>query len=306
VSVQHELMPRLALNAGWFRRSFGNQTTVDNQLTDPASYDGPFCVTAPSNPNLPGGGGYQACGLYDIKPTFQGRVQNVITLAKNFGGVEDVFTGFDVTLNARFANGSFIQGGVAAARRSYNSCNAPLVAATPGITAGAFAVGTSNVDNPEGQWCDQGFPFRPDVKILGSHQLPWDILVSGTYQLSRGVQNPLQPSIVADWDVPNALIAPALGRNLAAGLNATKRVRLIEPGTIYGDENLHQLDLRLSKRFRVNRYTLRADLDLYNAFNSNWPFTLNTTFTTAATSAWLRPTNVLQGRFVKIGGQFTF
>jgi hypothetical protein len=43
-SVQHELMPRLALNAGWFRRSFGNQTTVDNQLTDPASYDGPFCL----------------------------------------------------------------------------------------------------------------------------------------------------------------------------------------------------------------------------------------------------------------------
>jgi hypothetical protein len=45
---------------------------------------------------------------------------------------------------------------------------------------------------------------------------------------------------------------------------------------------------------------------LYNAFNSNWPFTVNTTFSTAATSQWLRPTNVLQGRFFKIGGQFQF
>ncbi|MGH9145456.1 MAG: hypothetical protein ACRD1Q_02010, partial [Vicinamibacterales bacterium] len=71
-------------------------------------------------------------------------------------------------------------------------------------------------------------------------------------------------------------------------------------------ENLHQLDLRLSKRFQVNRYTIRADVDLYNTFNSNWPFTLNTTFNTVPTSQWLRPTNVLQGRFVKIGGQFTF
>jgi len=84
-------------------------------------------------------------------------------------------------------------------------------------------------------------------------------------------------------------------------------VRLIEPGTIYGDENLSQLDVRLSKLFRLSRYSFRADIDLYNAFNSNWPFTVNTTFTTSATtSAWLRPTNVLQGRFFKIGGQFTF
>ena len=312
LSVQHELAPRIALNASWGRRSFGNHTTIDNQLTNNASYDGPFCVNAPLNPNLPGGGGYPLCGLYDIKPTFQGQVQNLVTHAKNFGGVEDVFTGFDVTVNARLTTGTVIQGGIAGGRRSYNTCNTPLQLATPGFVSLAFAgqagsnPGTSNVDNPEGQWCDQTFPFRPDVKFLGSHELPWDILFSATYQYSRGVQNPLQPSIVADWDVPNAQIRPALGRDLAAGATATKRVRLIEPGTVYGDENLHQLDIRLSKRFRMNRYTVRADLDLYNAFNSSWPFTLNTTFSTAATSQWLRPTNVLQGRFVKVGGQFTF
>jgi hypothetical protein len=50
----------------------------------------------------------------------------------------------------------------------------------------------------------------------------------------------------------------------------------------------------------------RVDADLYNVFNSNWPFTLNNTFSTAATSQWLRPTNVLQGRLFKIGGQFDF
>jgi len=41
-------------------------------------------------------------------------------------------------------------------------------------------------------------------------------------------------------------------------------------------------------------------------FNSNWPFTVNNTFSTAATSQWLRPTNVLQGRLFKIGAQFDF
>jgi hypothetical protein len=305
-SVQHELMPRVAVNASYYRRSFGNQTTIDNQLTDHNSYDGPFCITAPSNANLPGGGGYQVCGLYDIKPQFLGRVQNVRTFADNFGGVTDVYSGFDLTMQARFANGTLVQGGIAASTRHYDSCNAPLVQSTPGITAGAFGAATSNVDNPEGQWCDQTFPYRPDVKLLGSHSLPWDISLSGTYQFSRGVQNPTQPSIVADWPVPNAIIAPALGRNLAAGATATKTVRLIQPGTEYGSDNLHQLDLRASKRFRFSRYSFRIDADLYNAFNSNWPFTVNTTFATTPTSSWLRPTNVLQGRFFKLGGQFTF
>jgi hypothetical protein len=41
-------------------------------------------------------------------------------------------------------------------------------------------------------------------------------------------------------------------------------------------------------------------------FNSNWPFTLNNTFSTAATSQFLRATNVLQGRLFKLGAQFDF
>jgi hypothetical protein len=306
VAVQHQLMPRIGVGGSYGRRSFGNQPTIDNQLTDANSYDGPFCITAPQNANLPGGGGYPVCGLYDIKPQFLGRVQNIRRLAKHYGGIEDVFSTFEVSVNARVLNGTVIQGGIAALKRHYNTCNAPLVAATPGITALAFAAATSNVDNPEGQQCDQTFPFRPDVKLLGSHQFPWDISVSATYQFSRGVQNPVQPSIVADWAVPGSIIAAGLGRNLAAGATATKTVRLIQPGTEYGNENLHQLDLRLSKRFRFDRYSFRIDGELYNALNSNWPFTVNTTFATTATSSWLRPTNVLQGRFFKVGGHFGF
>ena len=77
-------------------------------------------------------------------------------------------------------------------------------------------------------------------------------------------------------------------------------------GEDYGPDNLKQLDLRLSKRFKLDRYRFRVDLDAYNVFNSDWPFTRTATFSTAANSAWLRPTNVLQARFVKIGAQFDF
>ncbi len=294
-SVQHELLPRVAVTAGYYRRSFGNQTVINNLLTDPNAYDGPFCITAPTNGDLPGGGGYPVCGLYDIKPQYQGQVQNLRTSAENFGGVTDVYQGLDLTVNARFQNGTFIQGGVNAQRRHQDYCNAPIIAAVPGVT------GTTNLqaDNPESRFCDSTSPFRPDVKFLVSHRFPWDVLVSGSYQFTQG------PNILATWAAPNSLIAPALGRNLAAGATATKTIALVEPNTLYG-ENLNQLDLRASKRFTVNRLRFRVDADLYNALNSNWPFTLNNTFATGATSQWLRPTNVLQGRLFKIGAQFDF
>ena len=281
-SVQHELLPRVAVTVGVYRRSFGNQLATDNQLLDNASYDGPFCITAPVNADLPGGGGYQVCGLYDIKPTALGQVRNLRSHASNFGGIQDVFTGFDLNLNARLRTGTFLSGGINAQKRHLNNCD------------------TDAIDSPESRFCDQTFPYRPDLKLLGSHRLPWDMTISGTFQFTRG------PNVLANWSAPNAtVIAPALKRDLAAGATATKLISLIEPGTVYG-ENLKQLDLRASKGFRFDRYRFRVDADLYNVFNSNWPFSLNNTFSTAATTTWRRPTNVLQGRLFKIGAQFDF
>ena len=69
VAVQHLLFGRTSVQGGYFRRSFGNQTFTDDLRYTLADYDGPFCITAPSNSNLPDGGGYQVCGLYDLKPS---------------------------------------------------------------------------------------------------------------------------------------------------------------------------------------------------------------------------------------------
>ena len=51
---------------------------------------------------------------------------------------------------------------------------------------------------------------------------------------------------------------------------------------------------------------MRLDFDVYNLFNSSWPYTVSSTYSTAASSQWQRPTNVLQSRFFKFGGQFSF
>jgi carboxypeptidase family protein len=315
-SVQHELLPRVSVNGAWFRRSFGNQTvTVDNRYNFANnSFDGPFCANAPADPNLPGGGGYQVCGLYDLKPSVvaQNIPQNsTITFSDNYGGETNIYKGFEFSTRMTFKGGGFLQAGVSASKRIFDQCN--LVNA--GIVAANGAINnplTTNLTEvaeifPDGsRACHQDLPYRPDLKVSGSYTLFWDVIISPTYQFVRGVQNGgAAPSILATWGTTPAS-ATTLGRAYSAGAT-TKSVNLMAVGVNYGNDNLNQLDVRLSKRFRFNKNTFRVDLDAYNLFNSDWPFTVTNTFSTSTTTAaWLRPTNVLQARFFKIGAQFDF
>jgi hypothetical protein len=281
VIVQHELTPRIGLAAGYYLRDEGNQLAVDNTLVTNADYTGPFCIEAPRHSDLPGGGGYPVCGLYDITSTARGLVQNHTTFASNFGDVINRYHGVDATANFRLVGGTFINTGLNMQQRLLDTCT------------------SDTIDSPEAQFCRTLTPFRPDFKISASHTLPWAIQVSGLFQLSPG------PAITASWAAPNSVIAPPLGRSLAAGISATKTIMLIEPGTVYG-ENHTQLDLRMSRRFTVGRFRIRGDAALYNVFNTDWVSSVNTTFSTAASNAFMRPTGVLQGRLFKIGVQLEY
>jgi hypothetical protein len=290
VSGQHQLTQVIAVNAGYYLRYLGNQLAADNTLITPADFTGPFCITAPASSDLPGGGGYPVCGLYDITSAARPLTQVNTTFARNFGqGIIDHYQGVDLGANARLSSRTFVTGGLNMQRRVNDTCNAPALAGTA----------TNQVDSPEAQFCRVVTPYRPDFKVSASHTWPWNIVTSGSYQVSPG------PTITATWAAPNSIIAPALGRPLSAGATATKTIQLIEPETLYGGY-LSQLDVRLSKRVTVGRFHLRGDANVYNLFNSDWVSAFNTTFSTTASNAFLRPTGVLQGRLFKIGGQLDF
>jgi hypothetical protein len=118
-------------------------------------------------------------------------------------------------------------------------------------------------------------------------------------QLSSVFRSQPGPQILANYNAPNAVVTPSLGRALAGGA-ANVSVNLVEPGTMYG-ERMNELDLRFAKVLRVGRSRTVASVDLYNALNGNAVLSQNNAFAT-----WQRPQSILLARFVKVGVQFDF
>src|SRR5207244_1563127 len=108
-----------------------------------------YSVTAPIDSRLPGGGGYQISGFYDVNPSVFGRVSNLVTRAKNYGEQSEVSNFFDVNINSRFSNGAMLSGAFDIGRTETNNCN--VVMGNPQIrdpfVANLFGTGSS----PNGQ-----------------------------------------------------------------------------------------------------------------------------------------------------------
>ena len=300
--IQHELFPRVSASVNYYRRYTGGNTTVtDNRNIGPEDYVGPFCIPVPRDPRLPNGGGFDMCGIYELtQAAFDRPADNVQTFLSELG-VEPIEYnhGYEVSVNARLPFGTHIQGGISADRAIDNDC----YLAELGDPENAMV-------NPitGDRYCHDVTPFRPDIKLLASHTLPWGVQVAATYQHVYG------PGEFAAWTYSQASanaagfsLTTTAGATAAQRATVTRTINLLQTGQQYG-EGMHQLDLRLAKRVRMGTSRLTVMGDVYNAFNSNWVFSQNGTLGTNYTvsSTWLRPTNVLSARMFKLGVQFEF
>ena len=304
LSFQHELTQGLALNVGYFRTWYGGYLVTNNEAIPASGYDS-YCITAPKDSRLPGGGGNQICGLYDVKPAFFGRVDNLVTQASNFGGQRQVYNGVDLTLNGRFGQGAQFSGGLSTGRTVTDNC---YINGNASLTAPAFLnvlafPATSTVPR-NSDFCHVSPPWSSgtQLKFLAVYPLPWDIETAAIVQNSPGIP------ITASYVIPNAQIAPLLGRNLAACPSTTAtctqtvRTELIPPNTQF-EPRLTQVDLRVSRSFRMmGNARLRGSLDIYNIFNASSVLSMTPTYG----PSWLNAAQVLSPRLLRIGAQLDF
>lgn len=286
VVLQQELMSGVGLTVGYYRTEYFNLTVTDNRTVTPQDYDA-YCVTTPVDARLPGGGGQQLCGLYNLNPSKFGQPANsLITQSNHYPGEhEDRFDGVDFELTARFERGARLGGGASfASQRTFN-CKI--------------------IDSPEQgrpEFCDSTAPwsYGTAVKLHGSYPLPWGIEASAVLQNLPGF--PILANLVAT----NAQIAPSLGRNLAGcpttGVcNATVSIPIVQPFTMFEDRPT-QLDIRLTKIFRIGTARVKGLFDIYNLTNDAAVLSQNRTYG----AAWLRPTVIHQARLFKFGVEIEY
>ena len=169
IAAQHQLADRISVNGGYYRRTFGNQTFTDDLRYDASSYDS-FCITAPFDPDLPGGGGYQVCGVQDLKPAVFALGQpanSLIRFSEDFGGETNLYQGFDLNLE-----GALPQRGVPQGRRRSDGAHLrQLQPARGGLdavnTAGSFMGPRSYPRRPSGMPSRLRLSSRhEDVRLL--------------------------------------------------------------------------------------------------------------------------------------------
>ncbi len=271
--VQRQLLPRVSVLAGYYRRNFRNLENSINTLLTLADYT-PFTATNPVDG--------QPITVYNLNSAKRGQVNLVDS---NSSINKRYYDGYELSFNARLPKGGNLFGGWSSDRIRNISCDTN--------------------DPNKLRYCDQTqleIPFRQDFKMAGHYPLPWGLAASATLMSFAGNANQTDvwpfvlqtQSLAVNWPVPATLFP---GGQTVAGLT----VPLVPPGTKFLSR-WQQLDVEGRRTFRVGRYQVTGQLDVYNALNSNVVLTENQTFG----SALGQPLTILQGRIFRAALQMKF
>jgi hypothetical protein len=298
LGVSHEVYRGVALTFEWFHSDFKNLIERNNVLRNTDSYT-PVSVVNPIDQSV--------VTVYNVKPEFASAVQNVDS---NDPDLKRAYNGFEFNFNARLPHGARVFGGTSTERTLSNTCSA--ASSNPNFLL----------------YCDQsnsGIPFVTQFKVAGVYPLPWygisvsgsvqalpgsllgsDALPYGVFTAGTGFNQPNGQSTF--WQVARATrydantcrsSACTVGALVIPNLtDATLNVPLKAPQTEY-TPRINQVDFAVSKQFRTANTTITPKLDIFNAFNSD-DFTAVAS-TQYLTTAYLRPSTILQGRIIRIG-----
>jgi hypothetical protein len=294
--VQHEITQGLSVSAGYNRNWDGSFQITENTLVGPQNFD-EFCVTAPRDSRLPGGGGNELCGYYDVNPAFFGQGTLRVTDSREFGKLQRYWDGFAFAVNGRLPKSIRVGGGLELGKQVDDHCvtadmpNQPLGIdgnPRPGLRGGLPVL--------EGNFCRivTDWANLMDFRLHGSVPLPAGFSTSFIYRNTPGAP------IMADLTVTSAQVR--FKNPARTALNTAQTVTLYAPNSVYGDR-FTQLDLALNKTINLGRSRLVASLDLYNALNSS---SIQTVIAAYSTTRWQRPITFLDARLLRVTGTLSF
>ncbi len=265
---QRQLTRGISASIGYYRRGFHRLQQQDNLLQGLEDYT-PVTIASPLN-NEP-------LIVYNLNRAKQGLVDILDRNTINDKRTQN-YNGIELSAQARIGGGRMI-GGWTHDRTVIKNCSLddPNAPAAGGGTAGRF--------------CDQtklGMPFRDQMKL------------SGAYPLWRGIQF---SGVLTSYPGGLLNVNYTVDRTIIPALTQTSViVPLIKPGTKYRGQ-WNQLDLGFAKvvTFSDGR-NVRLQVDLFNSLNANTVLNQNQNYGPALD----QPTEILQGRVIRLGAQFHF
>jgi hypothetical protein len=271
VGVTHELKPGLGVAANFFRREF-HDITYTNSLSIPLS-----AYVAYDIPDPRGNG--EKLTIYNVSSAALTAPTN--ELDQTSDNNRSTYNGFDFTVNARLRNGMIVTGGTSTGRSIVHGCDVTdpnyVSAALPGL-----------------RYCDQSqveIPFLTTAKVSGTYPLAYGVRVSAVFQSSPGDEAP-QTYVVTAANF-RTLTGVALGQSSVT-------VRLNRPGERYLSR-VNQLDLTVSKAFRIGAVRVSPEVSLFNLLNANPVLSETVAYPTVGT-----PLRVLDGRLLRFQAQLRF
>lgn len=270
LGVQRELSSGVSASLTYYHRAYRRILTTENTLIPISGFANEYTpVTIPD----PRGNG-QTLTVYNLNPQYLGLVNQV---DYNSATNTRTYDGFDVGVNARLPNRITLIGGT---------------------TTGKFHRVTCEVENPNSlRYCDARQPFTTGLKLSGTVPLKYGLRFSSIFQSQPG--QTFNRDSLTDGDITqNYQITRAVVPSLTL---ASVTQRLNEPGKDFMPR-VNQLDLSVSKRFRVGRTEILPQLDIFNVLNVSPELSINQIFG----SAYGTPLTVLPARLFRVGAQVNF
>ena len=205
--------------------------------------------------------------VYNQDPATRGQVRNVL---KTIPDLKQRYHGVEFQFNTRL---------------------------TKATVFGGFTIGNNfgdqdggDLNNPNVRIFNQGdIGFDAPYQIRGgfSYSLPADVRLSGSLRAASGLPQ-TRTFVVTTTQVPGLT-------------QVTQNVQVAERGE-FRFPWVNLLDLRVAKTFRVGNTRFEPTADLFNVFNNNAVTNANQTIGTSLG----RPSAIVMGRLLRLGGRVTF
>ena len=292
VELQHELLPRLSVSGAWFHGTFHNLTATYHTEWTAADYT-PIQIFNPMTGS--------PITVYNRSSAANSRPADILD---SFDPERQrIYNSYSFEFRARPGRGAQVFGGLSIERELNVYCTRP--------------------DDPNFlRFCDErhledGFsiPYRKNLRLAGSVPVGRGITLSGSLQSNRGVAigtantSTTTPASSASYAVgattryPANCPAPCPAGALVIGpsLTVTTLTVPLVPYLVNVADRINQLDLKLSKTFRMGRASISPQLEAFNVINPDQ--IVSYVSTGFATASYLRPNSIVQGRILGVSIQ---